>query len=128
MATVVIFYPDKVIPALNPSARLSFDAVELQAGTNALPPDQLEALQKHPDFSRYQSLKAIELVSESEEVDPNANAEIVDLGIYDADQAVKIVNSTNDLAVLDAWLKTETRKTIRSAIATRINQLKSGLI
>lgn len=128
MPTLVIFHPDKSIPPQREGATLSFDAVELRAGVNSLPPDQLETLQKHPDFARFQKLKAIELVEKSEEIDPQANSEIADLGVYDADQAVKLVNNTNDLDILDGWLKTETRKPIRTAIATRINQLKSGMV
>lgn len=128
MSTVVIFYPDKSIPPQRGNATLSFDSVELRAGVNSLSSDQLQLLQQHPDFARFQNLKAIELVVHADTVEPLANSEITDLGVYDIDQAATVVNNTNDLTILNSWLKTETRKPIRAIIATRINQLKSGMI
>jgi len=127
MPQVVIFYPEKCQPPMKPGAGLAFDMIALTAGTNALEETQIQELQKHPDYQRFYRLKAIELVQESEEVDPTANTQIIDLGFYAVEEASTVINSTVDLMTLDAWLKTEQRKAVRTTIATRISQLKQGL-
>ena len=128
MPQVVIFYPEKCHPHMKPGAGLAFDTIALTAGTNALQETQIQELQKHPDYQRFYKLKAIEIVQESEEVDPTANTQIIDLGSYAVEEASTVINSTVDLMTLDAWLKTEQRKAVRTTIATRINQLKQGLV
>ncbi len=127
MLQIVIFYPERCLPTMKSGAVLAFDSIALTAGTNALEEAKIQQLQEHPDYQRFSKLKAIELVQQSETIDPMANTEIVDLGSYAVEEASSIVNSTVDLTTLDAWLKVEQRKSVRGIIATRINQLKQGL-
>jgi hypothetical protein len=112
---------------MKPGVVLSFDKIALVAGTNALDETKIQQLQEHPDYQRFSKLKAIEVVQQSETIDPMANTEIIDLGSYAIEEAATVINSTVDLMALDAWLKTEQRKSVRTSIATRINQLKQGL-
>lgn len=128
MATVLIFSADKCQPPMKPIATMAFDEIVLTSGTNELSPDELRTIQTHPDYQRFVQLKAIELIEKSEIVDPQANIEIVMLTAYAEDEAKKIINNTVDLDVLDVWLKNETRAKIRTAIATRISQVKSGVL
>lgn len=111
---------------MSPTASIAFDSVELRAGTNELTPNAIELVQKHPDFQRFSKLMAIELVEKSEIVDLQINTEVTDLSAYAVEQAQSIVNNTSDLDTLDAWLKSETRPKVRTTIATRITQVKSG--
>lgn len=127
MPQIVIFYPERCQPPMKPGASLSFDTIVLTAGANALEELRIQELQKHPDYQRFSKLKAIELVQQSEVVDPMANTQIVDLDSYAVEEASTVINSTVDLTTLDAWLKVEQRKSVRTIIATRINQLKQGL-
>lgn len=113
---------------MKPGAVLAFDSIALVAGTNALDDSKIQKLQEHPDYQRFFKLKAIEIVQQSEKVNPLANTEIIDLGSYAVDEAASVINSTVDLITLDSWLKTEQRKLVRTMIATRITQLKQGLV
>lgn len=128
MSKAIIFYPDRTIPPMDKSARMSFDEIELVAGTNNLSAEQIEALQKHPDLARFIKLKAIELIESSEEIEPSINSSIPDLSAYAVEDAQKLVMETVDLATLENWQNSETRKTVKSTLATRISQLKSGVI
>jgi len=128
MLQVVIFSPEKCQPRMKPGAVLAFDSIALVAGTNALGATKIQQLQEHPDYQRFSKLKAIELVQQSETIDPMANTEIVDLGSYAIEDSATVINSTVDLMTLDAWLKVEQRKSVRTMIATRISQLKQGLV
>lgn len=107
---------------------MAFDSVVLNAGTNLLSPDELMALQGHPDFARFAKKRALELVESSDTVDPTTNTEIVDLGAYSVEEAQTIINSTVDNAALEVWLKSEQRKAVRSSLSTRIAQLKAGIV
>lgn len=126
MPNVVIFHPERCQPALSPTASMAFDSIELKAGTNELTAETLKLVQEHPDFQRFVKLQAIELIEKSEIVDPQINTQVTDLSSYAIEQAQSIVNNTNDLETLDLWLKSETRPKVRTTIATRITQLKSG--
>lgn len=129
MSQVIILYPDRVPPfGLAKTARLGFDSIELVAGINNLSPEQIETLQSHPDFARFKQLKAIELIESSEEVEPSTNSSIPDLSAYAVEDAQKLIMETVDLATLENWQNSETRKTVKSTLSTRISQLKSGVM
>lgn len=128
MADVLIFNPERCQPAMNPGATMSLDEVQLSAGTNELTSEQMQKVQQHPDYARFEKLRAIELVEKSEIVDPLANSEIIDLSGYSIEAAQSIINATNNVETLDSWLKNESRAKVRSTIATRIAQLKEGSI
>lgn len=127
MSQAIIFYPDRAVPAMAASARLSFDKIELVAGINNLLPEQIEVLQQHPDFTRYVNLKAIELIESSDIIEPSINTEVLNLGLLNVEDAQKIVMETVDVTTLEHWQVTESRKTVKSTIATRLMQIKSGV-
>lgn len=129
MSSVAIFYPDKCIPRLAETAQVGFDKIFLSAGTNNLSPEALKQLQEHPDFPRYVDLGAIDILEETATmVDPMANADNPDLMQFKDAEALKIVNNTQDVPTLEQWLTVEQRTKIRSALNTRITQLKTGVI
>lgn len=128
MSTVVIWHPERCLPRQSDYSQLAFDNVILRSGMNALSEYELMALQKHPDLIRYTNLSAIEFIDSTELVDPTVNVEIVELSAYAVEDAQKIIAETVDLNVLNSWLLKETRKTVRSTLSTRIEQLRAGTV
>jgi hypothetical protein len=123
----LIFYPTRCVPPASQISQHSFDGVILKAGNNDLSEEEAEKLLNHPDFERYQTWGAIELIGETSEViDPAANTEKVSLANYSVEDAEKIIEQTHDAELLAVWLVTETRKTLRQAINRRITTIKGG--
>jgi hypothetical protein len=128
MSTVIIWHPERCQPRQSEYSQLTFDSLVLRAGVNPLSEPELLALKKHPDLSRYMKLGAIEFVDSAEFVDPTINVEIIELSAYAVEDAQKIILETFDLNALNTWLLKETRKTVRSTISTRIEQLRAGTL
>lgn len=127
--TLIKFHPQKCFPPLNRS--LMFDRVELIPGTNTqLSENQIQNLLSHPDLPRYQKLGAIEVIESLPEsvanLAPEEAASATDLSGYDDDQTLKIIEGTHELSVLEGWLKSEKRRSVRQQLNRRITAIKEG--
>ena len=109
-------------------ANLQFDDIRLIPGTNQLDPEILERLRSHPDFERYSTLEAIEVIESAVTINPAQNAAIADLKTYKVADAQTIITNTSDLTTLESWLQTESRTQVRTSLNVRIEQIKGGLV
>lgn len=122
---VAIFTPDRCQPPIASKARMSFDNVTLKAGTNQLTSEQLEVLRKHPDYPRFERLKAIELVGKPDIVDIS---EAIELSQFSIEDAQRIISASSDITGLTEALQKETRAKVRATLTIRVNELNSGVI
>ena len=110
---------------------LSFDHVMVLPGVNhQLSQEQVEKLLQHPDFSRFigKGINVIEADPETqpELVKPDANGELGDLSAFPVTKTDDIINGTYAIAILERWLLSEQRATVRRQLSARITAIKGG--
>ena len=110
---------------------LSFDHVLVLPGINhQLSQEQVEKLLVHPDFSRFigRGINVIEAdpQSDPELVRPDANSEIVSLAAFPVTKTDDIIEGTRAIAILERWLLSEQRATVRRQLSARITAIKGG--
>lgn len=129
MSTCVVYKPSKCYPPQAATAEVWFDSIILKAGSgNFLNDGQLEQLMDHPDFVRYDTWGAIEVVTPDT---PAPDLPVVqgqptypaNLSGISVEKAEDIVNACDDVAVLRAWFDAETRKTLREILTRRIQEI-----
>jgi hypothetical protein len=125
MTTAILFAPDKCVPASY--CAHWFDAIRIDPGVNHYDDGTLDRLQSHPDYDRYVKWGAIKPVASSETVDLTAaTTEELSLAAYSVDAAQELIAAAHDVTLLETWLASETRKTLRRDLNARITQIKSG--
>jgi hypothetical protein len=84
VTATIVFNPEKCVPPLSASTSIRFDGIELVPGENELDPESYEQLKKHPDYSRFVEIGAIEaknpivtITSELPEVPPAAAGAVI---------------------------------------------------
>jgi hypothetical protein len=122
---IVIFKPENCYPPRR--AGIQLDQIVLTPGVNHLSPEQTARLRAHPTFGQYQARNAIVVQEPVSEVTPIPLSDVPsNLSGYNVEQAEEIIDQTHDVDVLQRWLSGETRKTARTVIERRIDNLKGG--
>jgi hypothetical protein len=122
----VTFDPKRLTPPSNAVHVFSDDSrsLEIKPGRNSYSQEQLDWLEAQAGFSRLTEANAFVIVSTAvETVEGTTPAQsTLDLN---TDEAIALVNQTEDVELLMAWDEADKRKTVSAAIVKRIEALSA---
>lgn len=129
--TTVLFAPSKCLPPRRGAVNL--DGIKLAPGAPThLSEDELAKLKAHPSFARYEKWGAVQILGTESTKPPTDTSKLENLSTFDIKGgdgekgAEDIVAATTDVALLNKWLKAETRTTLKKIISDRVKELGGG--
>ncbi|MEO1390980.1 MAG: hypothetical protein AAFV85_26915 [Cyanobacteria bacterium J06634_6] len=128
---IVVFRPEACSPPRGSRSVLKLDTgrwrLTLTPGDNSISDDDADKLQKHSDFARYNEQGAIAVKDAKGSPSPSDSTTApVSLSHLNTDEAEALIGKTDNVELLQKWLKAETRKTTRGDLDRRIEQLTTA--
>lgn len=121
------FEPNRLRPQSNATHVFSdeFRSVAIKPGNNEYDQETLDWLQAQDGFARLAECGAFVVVSAPAE-QPDAPKVSGTIGL-NTDDAIALVNATDDAELLMAWDEADKRKTVSAAIVRRIDSLTADV-
>lgn len=133
---LIMFRPEKTVPERK--GPVSFDGVTFMPGLNReVAEDAWAKIKDQAVVKQYLEWKALEVINQGQQqevtkppdnsdappTDPNA---VNDLDGMNVEDAQKLIEEVDNVALLEEWLQKEQRKTLVNAINRRITEIKEG--
>lgn len=131
MTKIVVYRPEACIPPRGAKSVLKLDnhpwRLTLNPGSNSISDENAKKLEAHPDFARYSDRGALAINDAPESTSPSDSTTAPDnLSQLNTDEAGELIDKTDNVELLQKWLKAETRKTTRGDLERRIEALTTA--
>ena len=122
---ICTFDPKRLTPPSKATHVFSGDgrSISIKPGRNQYDAEVLAWLEAQDGFNRLTESGAFVVVSATVETSPEATTEAQSTLDFNTDEAIDLVNATEDVDLLRAWDEADKRKTVSAAIVKRIDEL-----
>lgn len=125
---IVLYRPESCSPPRAATSQLNLASfptrVILKPGKNSVSDEVAARIEAHPSFAKYKDQEALAISDPPVEPSPSDSTTAPEnLSHLNTDEAGSLIDKTENIELLQKWLKAETRKTTRGDLDRRIKEL-----